>query len=67
MRINYNLKVEDLNMSKRTTDALINNNIRYLADLRNITQEDMIHWRNFGTMSKRELIHKLREFKIEII
>ena len=48
------MKIEELNMSARTTDALICNNITTVDELKNVTEEDVMHFRKFGRMAMQE-------------
>lgn len=58
------MKIEELNMSARTTDALICNNITTVDELKNVTEEDVMHFRKFGRMSMQELLSKMEEINI---
>ena len=58
--------IEELNMSQRTTEALKQNGINTLDDIKKLSEEDIIKLRNFGRMSTAELMQKLRELKIEL-
>lgn len=58
------MKIEELNMSVRTTSALIYNNITTVDELKSVTEEDAINFRKFGRMSLQELLGKMREINI---
>lgn len=58
------MKIEELNMSERTTKALKLNQIHTTEDLENLTADDLLKFRNFGRMSMFELIDKMKEMNL---
>lgn len=59
------MRIEELGMSVKTTQALINNNVLTLEDLQNTTENDVIYnFKNFGRASLNELLCKMKEMRI---
>ena len=50
--------VEDLNLTARTTNALVNNNIRTVHDLVNLTEQDLRELKGFGSKALDEVNDK---------
>jgi DNA-directed RNA polymerase subunit alpha len=55
------LPVDDLELSNRTLNCLKRNNITKLGQLASMTEDDLLHLRNFGEKSLQELREKLAE------
>lgn len=58
------MKIEELNMSERTTNALILNKVYSTEDLVKLTQEDVMKFHRFGRMSLLELMEKMKEMNL---
>ena len=58
------MKIEDLNMTERTTNALILNKVYTTEDLVKLTQEDIAKFHRFGRMSLLELLDKMKEMHL---
>ena len=59
------MRIEELNMSAKTTNALIRNGVETVEDLKNTTEEDVIFkFTNFGRKSLEELLGKMKELNI---
>ncbi len=56
--------VEDLNLTARTTNALVNNNIRTVHDLVNLTEQDLRELKGFGSKALDEVNDKIAELKL---
>ena len=61
------MKIEDLNMSARTTTALMFNGILSTEDISKLTIDDVMKFRKFGRMSLQELLSKMKELNISFI
>jgi len=61
--LNY-MDIKELDMSDRTTKALLANNISTIKDLTNLTENDAIKLRNLGRKSFEELLSKMRELNL---
>lgn len=57
------MDIKSLNMSVKTTNALIKNGISTTERLFQLTIFDVHNLRNFTVMSSKELSEKLRELK----
>lgn len=55
--------IEDLNLSARTTNALINNDIRTINDLVTLSETDLRELKGFGTKALDEVKDKLAEME----
>ncbi|MBI3972438.1 MAG: DNA-directed RNA polymerase subunit alpha [Chloroflexi bacterium] len=55
------LSVDDLELSNRTLNCLKRNSITRVGQLASMTEEDLLHLRNFGDKSLQELREKLEE------
>jgi DNA-directed RNA polymerase subunit alpha len=55
------LSVDDLELSNRTLNCLKRNSITKVGQLASMTEEDLLHLRNFGDKSLQELRDKLAE------
>ena len=55
------LSVDDLELSNRTLNCLKRNSITKVGQLASMTEEDLLHLRNFGDKSLQELREKLAE------
>lgn len=56
--------IEDLNLSARTANALINNEIRTIHDLVTLTEQDLKELKGFGSKALDEVKDKLAELNI---
>ena len=56
--------VEDLNLTARTTNALVNNNIRTVHDLVNLTEQDLRELKGFGSKALDEVNDKIAELNL---
>ena len=56
--------VEDLNLTARTTNALVNNNIRTVHDLVNLTEQDLRELKGFGSKALDEVKDKIAELNL---
>ncbi len=57
----YNVPIEDLDLSARTTNALLNNNIQTLRELIALSEQDMKELRGFGSKALDEVKEKITE------
>ncbi|MEK9196537.1 MAG: DNA-directed RNA polymerase subunit alpha C-terminal domain-containing protein, partial [Patescibacteria group bacterium] len=55
--------IEDLNLSARTTNALINNEIHTLKDLFNLSDVDLKELKGFGSKALDEVKDKMAELE----
>ena len=55
------LSVDDLELSNRTLNCLKRNSINRVGQLASMTEDDLLHLRNFGEKSLQELRDKLEE------
>jgi DNA-directed RNA polymerase subunit alpha len=58
--------VDDLELSNRTLNCLKRNSITKVGQLASMTEEDLLHLRNFGDKSLQELREKLEERGVRI-
>lgn len=58
--------IEELSLSQRTTNALINNDILTIADLTQITKADLKSLKGFGQKAFEEVLEKLEEMGIKL-
>jgi DNA-directed RNA polymerase subunit alpha len=56
--------IEDLNLSARTTNALINNDIRTINDLVTLTEPELRELKGFGSKALDEVKEKLAEMEL---
>jgi DNA-directed RNA polymerase subunit alpha len=56
--------IEDLNLTARTTNALVNNNIRNVHDLINLTEQDLRELKGFGSKALDEVKDKIAELNL---
>lgn len=56
--------IEDLNLTARTTNALVNNNIRTVHDLVNLTEQDLRELKGFGSKALDEVNDKIAELNL---
>ena len=56
--------VEDLNLTARTTNALVNNNIRTVHDLVNLTEQDLRELKGFGSKALDDVNDKIAELNL---
>jgi DNA-directed RNA polymerase, alpha subunit, bacterial and chloroplast-type len=56
--------IEDLNLSARTANALVNNEIRTVRDLVTLTEQDLKELKGFGSKALDEVKDKLAELNI---
>jgi DNA-directed RNA polymerase subunit alpha len=59
-----NTAIEDLNLSARTANALINNEIRTIHDLVTLTEQDLRELKGFGSKALEEVKDKLAELEL---
>lgn len=59
-----NTPVEDLNLSARTANALINNDIRTVHDLVTLSEQDLRELKGFGSKALDEVKDKLAELEL---
>ncbi len=55
--------IEDLNLTARTTNALINNDIRTINDLVTLSETDLRELKGFGSKALDEVKEKLAEME----
>ena len=60
------LSVDDLELSNRTLNCLKRNSINRVGQLASMTEDDLLHLRNFGDKSLQELREKLGERGVRI-
>jgi DNA-directed RNA polymerase subunit alpha len=60
------LSVDDLELSNRTLNCLKRNSITRVGQLASMTEDDLLHLRNFGDKSLQELREKLAERGVRI-
>ncbi len=56
--------IEDLALSARTTNALINNDIRTVSDLINLSEQDLRELKGFGQKALEEVKAKMAELEL---
>lgn len=59
-----NTPIEDLNLTARTANALINNDIRTVQDLVTLTEQDLRELKGFGSKALDEVKDKLAELEL---
>ncbi|MFZ2991895.1 MAG: DNA-directed RNA polymerase subunit alpha [Candidatus Saccharimonadales bacterium] len=59
-----NTPIEELNLSARTANALINNDIRTVHDLVTLSEQDLRELKGFGTKALDEVKDKLAELEL---
>ncbi|HEY0965332.1 MAG TPA: DNA-directed RNA polymerase subunit alpha [Candidatus Saccharimonadales bacterium] len=59
-----NTSIEDLNLSARTANALVNNDIRTVHDLVTLTEQDLRELKGFGSKALDEVKDKLAELEL---
>ena len=59
-----NTPIEDLNLTARTANALVNNDIRTVHDLVTLTEQDLRELKGFGSKALDEVKDKLVELEI---
>jgi DNA-directed RNA polymerase subunit alpha len=59
-----NTPVEDLNLTARTANALVNNDIRTVQDLVTLTEQDLRELKGFGSKALDEVKDKLAELEL---
>lgn len=59
-----NTPVEDLNLTARTANALVNNEIRTVQDLVTLTEQDLRELKGFGSKALDEVKDKLAELEL---
>ena len=57
------MPIEELNLSARTTNALINNEIRTIRDLVTLTEQDLRELKGFGSKALDEVRDKMAELE----
>lgn len=58
-----NMSIEELNLSARTTNALINNEIRTIRDLVTLSEQDLRELKGFGSKALDEVRDKMAELE----
>ena len=59
-----NLPIEELNLSARTANALVNNDIRTVRDLVTLSEQDLRELKGFGSKALDEVKDKLAELEL---
>ncbi len=59
-----NFGVEDLNLSPRTTNALVNNQITSVRDLIQLSDSELRSLKGFGAKAYQEVVAKLKELEL---
>lgn len=59
-----NTSIEELGLSARTANALVNNDIRTVQDLVTLTEQDLRELKGFGSKALDEVQEKLKELKL---
>ena len=59
-----NTPIEDLNLSARTANALVNNDIRTVHDLVTLSEQDLRELKGFGSKALDEVKDKLAELEL---
>ena len=59
-----NTSIEELNLSARTANALVNNDIRTVHDLVTLTEQDLRELKGFGSKALDEVKDKLTELEL---
>lgn len=59
-----NTPIEDLNLSARTANALVNNEIRTVQDLVTLSEQDLRELKGFGSKALEEVKDKLAELEL---
>lgn len=59
-----NTPIEDLNLTARTANALVNNDIRTVHDLVTLTEQDLRELKGFGSKALDEVKDKLAELEL---
>lgn len=59
-----NFSIEDLNLSPRTTNALMNNQITNVRDLIHLSDSDLRSLKGFGAKAYLEVVDKLKELEL---
>jgi len=59
-----NISVEEMNFSPRTTNALVNNDIKTVGDVLNLTKEELSSFKGLGNKAIDELMEKMNELGI---
>lgn len=59
-----NTPIEDLNLTARTANALVNNDIRTVQDLVSLTEQDLRELKGFGSKALDEVKDKLAELEL---
>ncbi len=59
-----NIPIEDLELSARTANALINNDIKTVSDLISLSEQDLQELKGFGQKALNEVKEKLAELEV---
>jgi len=59
-----NTPIEELNLTARTANALINNDIRTVHDLVTLSEQDLRELKGFGSKALDEVKDKLEELEL---
>lgn len=65
--LRQSLKIEDLNLSTRLSNALIKSNYTDLNQFEGLTEEEVTNIRGMGTKSLEELFEVLKKYSIKLI
>ena len=58
------VRIEDLSLTARTTNALVNNEINTVHDLVNLTEQDLRELKGFGSKALDEVKDKIAELNL---
>ena len=58
------VRIEDLGLTARTTNALVNNDINTVHDLVNLTEQDLRELKGFGSKALDEVKDKIAELNL---
>ena len=64
--INYYSRIDEIDWSPRVSNCFRNCGIKYMGDLLNKTEHDLLMIRAFWRKSLSEVIHKLRERNLQL-
>lgn len=61
---NINIMIEEINLSPRTTNALLNNDIKTVDDILKLGLDELKNLKGFGAKAFEEVVEKLDELKL---
>lgn len=61
---NVNIMIEEINLSPRTTNALLNNDIKTVDDILKLGLDELKNLKGFGAKAFEEVVEKLEELKL---